>query len=329
MLPFKLIYDERFRLPLGQHIFHADKYQRVFERLIAHGAATREDFVSAPPASDEDILLVHTFHWVDKLRTGMLTVREELELEVPYSAELVDAFWQIAGNSIAAADYALRDGCAINIGGGFHHAFPDHGEGFCVVNDIAVAIRAMQRAGKIARALVVDLDVHQGNGTAAIFGTGEPEPFPRPAWSAGLTGPNRPAHMKYSAAKEVFTVSMHQESNYPYWKPASSIDVNLPDGIDDDEYLEWLHKALRSSRERFEPELISYVAGADPFEHDQLGGLGLTVEGLKQRDKIVFEFARDLGCPVMATFAGGYAEEIEDTVTIHTNTVLAAKEVFA
>jgi acetoin utilization deacetylase AcuC-like enzyme len=328
MLPFKLIYDERFRLPIGQHIFHAEKYQRVFERLLSHGAATREDFVSAPAARDEDILLVHTFHWVDKLQTGMLTVREELELEVPYSAELVAAFWQITGNSIAAADHAIRDGCSINIGGGFHHAFPDHGEGFCVINDVAVAIRVLQKQGKIVRALVVDLDVHQGNGTAAIFGTGEPEPYPKPAWSAGLVGPNRPAHMKHSVAKNVFTFSMHQESNYPYWKPASSLDVNLPDGIKDDEYIGWLKKALDEARQRFEPELICYVAGADPFERDQLGGLGLTIEGLKQRDRIVFEFARELGCPVMTTFAGGYAEDIEDTVTIHTNTALAAIEVF-
>jgi acetoin utilization deacetylase AcuC-like enzyme len=176
--------------------------------------------------------------------------------------------------------------------------------------------------------MVLDCDVHQGNGTAAIFGTGDPEPFPRAAFAASLVNPKRPANVKTSAARDVFTVSLHQESNYPHWKPASSIDVNLPDETTDAEYLEWLDTALKGSIERFEPELICYIAGADPYKGDQLGGLALTIEGLKQRDLMVYNFARDNGFPIMTTFAGGYAENPDDTVTIHTNTALAAKEVF-
>jgi len=187
----------------------------------------------------------------------------------------------------------------------------------------------VQKNGQIVRALVVDCDVHQGNGTACIFGGGEPEPFPRPAWSAAYTTPHKPATMKTSPNRDVFTISLHQENNYPAWKPASSIDINLPDGTTDDEYMHWLDVALRSASERFpDIELLSFVAGADPYCNDQLGGLGLTIDGLFRRDLAVFEFARDNGIPVMATFAGGYAENLEDTITIHTNTVLAAKQVF-
>lgn len=326
--PLRLVYSEKAHLPIGEHVFHAGKYRGIRERLLRLGAFAESDFLCAPPCQDRDVLLVHTQLWVDKLKRGTLSTREELELEVPYSKELVDAFWHVAGGSIAAAEEALREHCCVHIGGGFHHAFPDHGEGFCVINDVAIAIRAMQRDGRIARAMVIDCDVHQGNGTAIIFGNGEAEPFPRPTWATLQAGPRPPAHSKASAARDVFTISLHQESNYPYWKPASSIDVNLPDGTTDAEYLQWLDSALDQARERFEPELICYISGADPFHGDQLGGLGLTFEGLKQRDSMVYEFARDNGFPIMTTLAGGYAEDAEDTVTIHTNTVLAAKEVF-
>jgi acetoin utilization deacetylase AcuC-like enzyme len=265
---------------------------------------------------------------VEKLKRGTLSTREELELEVPYSKELVEAFLYMTGGSIVAAEQALRDNCCVHVGGGFHHAFADHGEGFCLINDVAVAIRCMQRDGNIARAMVIDCDVHQGNGTAAIFGTGDPEPFPRASWAASLLAPTRAAHVKTTASRDVFTVSLHQESNYPHWKPASSIDVNLPDGTTDSEYLEWLQTALKGAQERFEPELICYIAGADPYKGDQLGGLAMTIDGLKQRDLMVFNFARDHGFPIMTTLAGGYAQDPEDTVTIHANTALAAKEVF-
>jgi acetoin utilization deacetylase AcuC-like enzyme len=326
--PLKLVYSEKATLPIGNHVFHSDKYRGIRERLLRSGAFTEDDFIPAPRCQDGDLLLVHTQLWVDKLNRGTMSTREELELEVPYSKELVDAFSYVTGGSIVAADLALRNNCCVHIGGGFHHAFADHGEGFCLINDVAVAIRCMQRDGHIARAMVIDCDVHQGNGTAAIFGTGDPEPFPRPSWSASILAPSRSANVKTSAARDVFTVSLHQESNYPHWKPPSSIDVNLPDGITDAEYLEWLKTALSGARERFEPELVCYVSGADPYKGDQLGGLGMTIDGLKKRDLMVFNFARDNGFPIMTTLAGGYAQDPEDTVRIHANTAVAAKEVF-
>jgi len=327
-LPLHLVYSEKAKLPIGEHVFHSGKYRAIRDRLLQAGAFNESQIIPAPPCKEDDALLVHTRLWIDKLNRGTLSTREELELEVPYSKELVDAFWYMTGGSIVAAEQALRNNCCVHIGGGFHHAFADHGEGFCLINDVAVAIRCMQRDGHIARAMVVDCDVHQGNGTAAIFGTGDPEPFPRASWSASLLAPSRPANVSTSATRDVFTVSLHQESNYPHWKPASSIDVNLPDGTTDSEYLEWLQTALAGARERFEPELICYIAGADPFKGDQLGGLAMTIEGLKQRDLMVFNFARDHGFPIMTTLAGGYAQDPQDTVTIHTNTALAAKEVF-
>ena len=346
MLPFKLVYSDAYYLPIGAHVFPAEKYRRVRDRLLAQGVAEAEDFLEPEPATDLDILLVHKPEYVQKLKTGTLSPREEMELEVPYSRELVEAFWLAAGGSILAARQALADRVAVSIGGGFHHAFPDHGEGFCMIHDVAVAIRRLQRDDKIRTAMTVDCDVHQGNGTAAIFaGTrtaGEPLPSsfgnseardsaardsvdrssaPR---SSALAGKMRGAH-----AGDVFTISLHQHNNYPMWKPASSIDVDLPDGIGDNEYLAWLDNALSSGLRQFEPDLLCYIAGADPYKEDQLGGLALTMEGLKKRDELVFRVARARDIPVMVTFAGGYARNVEDTVTIHCNTVIAAKEVFA
>jgi acetoin utilization deacetylase AcuC-like enzyme len=320
MLPFKLIYSEEYYLPIGEHVFPAEKYRRIHRRLLETKVAVPSDFLTPKPASDQDILLVHKPDYVRKLTTGTLSAREEMEMEVPYSKELVHAFWLAAGGSILAAEHALKDGVAINIGGGFHHAFPDHGEGFCMIHDVAVAIRRMQRDDKITRAMTVDCDVHQGNGTAAIFaGTRIPsDPLPSQHHS---TPKLRNAH-----AGNVFTISLHQHNNYPMWKPPSSIDVDLPDGTGDDDYLGWLDNALSSGFRQFDPELICYIAGADPYKEDQLGGLSLTIEGLKRRDQLVFRVARSRGVPVMVTYAGGYARNVEDTVTIHSNTVIAAKE---
>jgi acetoin utilization deacetylase AcuC-like enzyme len=329
MLPFKLIYSDDYYLPIGAHVFPAEKYRLVHERLLETGVAQPSDFVNPQPASDQDVLLVHTPAYVEKLKTGTLSEREELELEVPYSPELVQAFWLSAGGSILAADYALTNGVALNIGGGFHHAFPDHGEGFCMIHDVAVAIRRMQRDGRITRAMTVDCDVHQGNGTAAIF-AGVRVPTGRlPSTSASTLNPAASAKVRNAHAGDVFTISLHQENNYPMWKPPSSIDVDLPDGIGDDDYLAWLDNALSSGLRQFEPELICYIAGADPYREDQLGGLALTIEGLKRRDELVFRVARARNIPVMVTYAGGYAQRLEDTVTIHCNTVIAAKEIFA
>jgi acetoin utilization deacetylase AcuC-like enzyme len=328
MLPFKLVYSDDYYLPIGAHVFPAEKYRRIHDRLLETRVAEAEDFVTPQPASDQDVLLVHTPAYVQKLKTGTLSAREELEMEVPYSPELVRAFWLAAGGSILAADYALQNHIAFNIGGGFHHAFPDHGEGFCMIHDVAVAIRRMQRDDRITRAMTVDCDVHQGNGTAAIFAGVRVPTGPLPSTSASTLSPAMPAKVRNAHAGDVFTISLHQENNYPMWKPPSSIDVDLPDGIGDDDYLAWLDNALSSGLRQFDPELICYIAGADPYREDQLGGLSLTIEGLKRRDELVFRVARARNIPVMVTFAGGYAQRVEDTVTIHCNTVIAAKEVF-
>jgi acetoin utilization deacetylase AcuC-like enzyme len=329
MLPFKLVYSDAYFLPIGQHVFPAEKYRRIRDRLLSTGVAAAADFLEPQPATDQDILLVHKPDYVERLRTGTLTPHEELQMEVPYSRDLVDAFWLAAGGSILAARQALTDKVCISIGGGFHHAFPDHGEGFCMIHDVAVAIRRLQRDDKIHTAMTVDCDVHQGNGTAAIFAGTRTESVPLPSASGSTLNPNRPPRMHGAYAGEVFTISLHQHNNYPMWKPPSSIDVDLPDGTGDSEYLAWLDNALSSGLRQFEPDLICYVAGADPYKDDQLGGLNLTIEGLKQRDELVFRVARARDIPVMVTYAGGYANNVEDTVTIHTNTVIAAKEIFS
>ncbi len=350
MLPFKLVYSDGYDLNLGEHVFPAVKYRLIREKCLLEGVAVVQDFLEPQPAPDEDILRVHTREWVRKLKTGTLSAYEILRLEVPYSPQLVRAFWLSAGGSTLAARRALADGCAFNLGGGFHHAFPDHGEGFCAIHDVAVALRRLQAEGAlrpalldsgqaIRTALVVDLDVHHGNGTAAIF----------------------------AADPSVFTLSLHQENNYPVPKPPSDIDVGLADGTDDDTYLRLLERALEEAFARFArdaakrmpgqakletrnppaerragsklgeqpgrsaphaqevPDLIYYLAGADPYKEDQLGGLALTVEGLKERDRRVIETARRRGIPIAITFAGGYARRVAHTVQIHVNTILEAR----
>jgi acetoin utilization deacetylase AcuC-like enzyme len=332
MLPFKLIYSDAYFLPIGDHVFHGEKYRRIRDRLLSAGVADAGDFLEPQPATDQDILLVHTADYVRKLTTGALSPREAMELEIPYSRELVEAFWLAAGGSILAARQALIDKVSISIGGGFHHAFPDHGEGFCMIHDVAVAIRRLQHDAKIRTAMTVDCDVHQGNGTAAIFAAGRRANAPLPSSSPStVMQPAGMARGKVHAARasDVFTISLHQHNNYPLYKPPSSIDVDLPDGMGDDDYLAWLDNALSSGLRQFEPDLLCYVAGADPFKEDQLGGLSLTIEGLKKRDELVFRVARARNIPVMVTYAGGYARNVEDTVTIHSNSVIAAKEVFA
>jgi acetoin utilization deacetylase AcuC-like enzyme len=329
MLPFKLVYTDDYFLPIGAHVFPAQKYRLIHEHLLQSGIAEASDFLTPEPAPDEDILLVHTPDYVRKLKTGTLSPLEEMQMEVPYSPELVRAFWLAAGGSILAAQHAMKDGVAVNIGGGFHHAFPDHGEGFCVIHDVAVAIKRMHKDGLVKRAMTVDCDVHDGNGTAAIFPpktrTGQPLP------SASGVQPNLrgAAQLRDSSSGEleVFTISLHQANNYPAFKPPSSIDVNLPDGTNDEQYLGWLDQALSSALRQFQPELLCYIAGADPYEEDQLGGLALTIAGLKKRDELVLRVARSRNIPVMITYAGGYARHTEDTVAIHCNTILAAREI--
>jgi acetoin utilization deacetylase AcuC-like enzyme len=333
MLPFKLVYSDAYYLPIGEHVFPAEKYRRIHDRLLEEGIADPRDFLEPQPATDQDILLVHKPEYVHKLKTGTLSPREEMEMEIPYSRDLVEAFWLAAGGSILAAQQALADGVSVNIGGGFHHAFPDHGEGFCMIHDVAVAIRRLQRDDKIRTAMTVDCDVHHGNGTAAIFAGTRTGSEPLPSVGPGTLGSSAqssapPGKMRGAHAGEVFTISLHQHNNYPLWKPASSIDVDLPDGITDDDYLAWLDNALSSGLRQFKPDLLCYIAGADPYREDQLGGLSLTIDGLKRRDELVFHVACARNIPVMVTYAGGYARNVEDTVTIHCNTVVAAKEVF-
>jgi acetoin utilization deacetylase AcuC-like enzyme len=329
MLPFKLVYSDAYYLPIGSHVFPAEKYRLVRDRLISTAVAEQTDFLEPQPATDQDILLVHKPEYVQKLKAGRLSPREEMELEIPYSRDLVEAFWLAAGGSILAARQALSEKVCVSIGGGFHHAFPDHGEGFCMIHDVAVAIRRLQRDEQISTAMTVDCDVHQGNGTAAIFAGTRTESVPLPSVSGSTLNPARPPRMRGAHAGEVFTISVHQHNNYPLYKPPSSIDVDLPDGVGDADYLAWLDNALSSGLRQFEPDLICYIAGADPYREDQLGGLDLTIAGLKSRDELVFRVAKARNIPVMVTYAGGYAQKVEDTVTIHSNTVVAAKEVFS
>jgi len=279
-------------------VFPSRKYRLIHDRMLLEGFATAEDFVEPQPATDDQILLVHKPEWVRKLKTGTLAYMEMMRLEIPYSKEMVDGFWLAAGGTILAARNALRDRIGFNIGGGFHHAFPGHGEGFCAIHDVAVAIRSLQRERLIDRATVVDCDVHHGNGTAGIF----------------------------AGDGSVFTLSIHQFNNYPDEKPASTIDVNLPDGVGDQEYLQELRGALATAIEEFQPDLVVYVAGADPYREDQLGGLSLTKEGLMGRDRLVFETALSNDIPVTVTLAGGYARNVADTVEIHCNTARVASE---
>ena len=299
MLPFRLVYHERYDLHFGEHVFPSKKFQWIHDRMLAAHFAAEADFVTPAPAAGEDLLLAHDRAWIDKLANGTITYQEILQLEVPYSRHLVEGFWLAAGGSMLAVQLALEDGIAYNVGGGFHHAFRDHGEGFCAINDIAVAIRRAQRDGRIGRAMVVDCDVHQGNGTAAIF----------------------------AGDASVFTLSIHQYNNYPAVKPPSTLDIDLLDGIGDAEYLDRLSAGYRAALKTFHPELIFYVAGADPYFADQLGGLALTLDGLRQRDRLVISNALEAGIPVAIALAGGYAQRVEDTVTIHSNTAQVAKEV--
>ena len=299
MLPFKVIYHPQYDLDLGSHVFPSQKFRLIHDALLAEGIAEASDFLRPEPAPDEDILRVHTPEYVKKLLTDSLTLSERMKLEIPLTELTRNGFWLAAGGSTLAGRKALEDGFAANLSGGFHHAYPRHGEGFCMIHDVAVAIRSLQAAGKIRMAMTVDTDVHHGNGTAAIFA-------------------NDPS---------VFTLSIHQENNYPDPKPPSDEDIGLADGTRDHEYLDALEEGFLHALKKIAPDLIFYVGGADPFREDQLGGLALTMEGLQHRDRMVFDHARRRGIPVASTLAGGYARRVADTVRIHVNTIVAARDV--
>jgi acetoin utilization deacetylase AcuC-like enzyme len=292
-----IVWHEAYEADIGAHVFLTRKYRAVRDRLVAEGTISESDIRRPTPVSDDLVRLVHTPEYVTKIRNGALSWQEIMLLEVPFSSGLRDAMWLCAGGSLLTGRLALERGVAVHLGGGFHHAFADHGEGFCLINDVAIALRALLAEGAIRRGMVVDCDLHHGNGTAAIF-TDEPA---------------------------VFTFSMHQEHNYPLWKPASGLDLGLPDGTNDADYLALLERHLPQLVQRQQPELIFYLAGADPYRDDQLGGLSLTLEGLRQRDELVFRLAREAAVPVAVTLAGGYARRFEDTVEIHCGTVRAAR----
>ena len=287
-------------LPDG-HRFPIAKYQRIRDEIVARGLLTPSAIEEPDRAERWALELVHTPAYVDAVLAGHLTPMEVRRLGFPWSAGLRERSLRTVQGTIEAAHDALEDGLGINLAGGTHHAFADHGEGFCVFNDVAIAIRVLQRAGRITRAAVVDLDVHQGNGTAHIF----------------------------ADDADVLTFSMHGARNYPFRKEQSGLDVELDDGCGDAAYLAALDTHLAPVLGIACPEIVFYLGGADPFVHDRFGRLGLTVAGLAARDLRVFDAVRRRGLPCVVTMAGGYARDLEDVVTIQTNTVEAALAAYA
>jgi acetoin utilization deacetylase AcuC-like enzyme len=300
MKSFRVFYSPYYYADIGEgHVFPIKKFELVRDKLLNEKTVVPNELIEPKPAKIEDVLLVHTEDYVTRLRNGTLTAREIRRLGLPWSKSLVRRSFLATSGTVNAARSALTHGVAANLAGGTHHAFPDRGEGFCVLNDVAVAIRVLQKENPAKRFLIVDCDVHQGNGTAFIFKTDE----------------------------SVFTFSMHGAKNYPLFKEASSLDIELPDGTGDEEYLEILDESLARIF-RHEPDLIFYLGGADPFENDKLGRLKLTLKGLRQRDEMVLERARNATIPIVTVMSGGYAQDINDTVEIHCNTIRAIKSVF-
>lgn len=300
MSQYRVYYSPNYYADIGEgHVFPIRKFEIAKDILLAEGTLRPEEIVAPELVDREDLLLVHTADYIDRLAAGELTAKEIRKLGLPWSEALVRRSFTAISGTINASRSALEFGVASNLAGGTHHAYPDRGEGFCVLNDVAVSIRVMQRERLASRFLIIDLDVHQGNGTAFIF-------------------QNSP---------EVFTFSMHGAKNFPLFKETSQLDIELADGTGDEEYLETLEHAL--SRVRLHnADIIFYLAGADPFVGDRLGRLALTKEGLKRRDETVLKFARDERIPIVTTLSGGYAERIEDTVEIHCNTIRTVKKLF-
>ncbi|MFL5613175.1 MAG: histone deacetylase [Gemmatimonadaceae bacterium] len=294
---FQLWSSARYTFPLPEgHRFPIAKYERLREQVLIEGIVPPEALLEPARATRESLLLVHTTDYVSRFCGGGLTASELRRLGFPWSPALVERSLRAVGGTCEAAVAALAHGVAMNLAGGTHHAFPSHGEGFCVFNDVAVAVRLLQRSGRIRRAAIVDLDVHQGNGTNAIF----------------------------AADESVFTFSMHGGKNYPFHKVPGSLDIELPDGADDDLYLMLLAEHLPDILARSQPDLVIYLAGADPHEGDALGRLGLTFDGLARRDAIVIDLCREVGLPVAITIAGGYGRDLGDTVRIHLETARIA-----
>lgn len=288
-----IVWDPSYEIDLGPHVFITAKYRLTRDRLLEQGVVTEADLVAPIPATREELERAHTAEYLRKIDEDSFTMTERLQLEVPFSEEGRDAMILCCGGTLLACRLALERGRSGHLGGGFHHAYADHGEGFCLLNDVAVALRALVAEAVVERAAVIDLDVHHGNGTASIF----------------------------AEDPSVFTFSMHQENNYPAHKPASDLDIGLEDGVGDREYLALLTEALPRVLDGHEPEVVVYLAGADPYRYDQLGGLALSLDGLRHRDRAVYDAARERGIPVAVVLAGGYAFRLEDTVTIHAATM--------
>ena len=290
----RLVYSKDYAVDIGNHVFPTSKYNRIKERLLKE-SDFRDiiDFVRPEPAPDEDLLLAHDRKYLDKLMGGTLSKEEIFKLELPYSKELVRSSRICCGGTAMAVDIALSDRLGIHVGGGFHHAFADHGEGFCVLNDIAVAARRAIRERLVRRVMVIDCDLHQGNGTAAIF----------------------------ADDPDVFTFSIHQENNYPFFKAKSCLDIGLRDRASDKEYLAALSENIPKIISDFKPGLLIYVAGADPYKDDRIGGLSITKEGLNMRDEFIFKQAIHYNLPIAVVLAGGYAFDDADTVDIHYATI--------
>lgn len=294
----RLFYTGAFVLPLpAGHRFPMCKYALLRERLLASGEFGEGDFLTPPAATDTELRRAHTADYVQRVASGEIGQAEMKRIGFPWSHEMVERSRRSAGATLAACRAALEDGCAANLAGGTHHAHADRGEGFCVFNDAAVAARAMQAEGRVERVAVIDCDVHQGNGTASI-----------------LQGDD-----------SIFTFSIHGARNFPFDKAKSDLDIELPDGTGDEDYLSALAAGLEQSLHHSRPQLVIYLAGADPYAGDRLGRLSLSMPGLAARDTMVFDACRAHGIPVAIAMAGGYAEPIEETVAIHAATILAAR----
>jgi acetoin utilization deacetylase AcuC-like enzyme len=294
-------YSDTFVLPLPEgHRFPMAKYARLRERLLVERILTPADLHEAPAADWRQLRLVHTAEYVDAVAHGTLPPDAQRRIGFPWSPQMVERSRRSVGATIAASRAALADGCSANLAGGTHHAFADRGEGYCVFNDVAVAVRVLQQEGLARRMAVVDCDVHQGNGTAAIF----------------------------AGDADVFTLSLHGAKNYPFKKERSHRDIELEDGTTDEPYLAILEEALSDVIARHAPEVVFYLAGADPYEGDRLGRLKLTIAGLQQRDALVLDSCRRAGIPVIITMSGGYAPDVDAIVTIHANTIRTAVELW-
>ena len=297
---YRIYYSPYYYADIGEgHVFPIRKFELVRDKLLAEHTLDPGEILEPEPVAVEDLHLVHTQDYISRLQNGDLTAKEVRKLGLPWSRSLVRRSFHAISGTINAARHCLTSGIASNLAGGTHHAYPDRGEGFCVLNDVAVAIRVLQRDGLAERFLIVDLDVHQGDGTAFIF----------------------------RDSPEVFTFSMHGAKNYPLFKQTSSLDIELPDKTGDDEYLATLDQALERVRIH-DPDVIFYLAGADPYEKDKLGRLGVSIDGLRRRDEMVLRYAKEMGVPIVTTMSGGYAADIDDTVEIHCNTIRAVKTVF-